>query len=208
MPKISNLDQDAKALAFDTFLRVMREVYAADSEAIRALLAVKVDCGEALQNHPQCVTENGQLSGLGLINGICHALTGRRIAAMYATDLSQLLCGFCAYTPEDATWELQFPDRSGFFIVDQLDRPCELNIAERGEDGLFRYIHPVRRDMQPMSPAHPTPVEDFGVQMLITGHRFSGCVRGESRAAYSDGRPRRWQGASNFSFEMISDSSS
>jgi hypothetical protein len=40
-----------------------------------------------------------------------------------------------------------------------------------------------------------TPLEDFGMQITIEGAAFKLTQIGESKAQYSDGKTRRWQGA-------------
>lgn len=39
----------------------------------------------------------------------------------------------------------------------------------------------------------PTPLETFGVRLVFAGDRYQCIPIGPSRAAYEDGKPRRWQ---------------
>lgn len=87
---------------FDTFLRVLNEAAKADPEAIRQLIDMRILCNETLANHPTIqvaanLTESADLKVglLGVLNGVCEATTGRRIAASYAQDGK--LIGFIAY---------------------------------------------------------------------------------------------------------------
>ena len=95
------------------------------------------------------------------------------------------------------------PPYSGFFIVNDFDRPDEERIAGKGVDGKFYYIHPVLRMVTAywgMTPENPTPLELFGISIAVIGGEFRGCYNNESTATYPDGSPRRWQGQSLFSF--------
>jgi hypothetical protein len=92
---------------------------------------------------------------------------------------------------------------SGFFIVNCCDRPAENNIAELRKDGYLYYVHPTLRNEKvywAMNPDNPTPLEDFGIRVIIEGGELRGKLVDPSRATYLDGRVRRWQGASSFSF--------
>lgn len=93
---------------------------------------------------------------------------------------------------------------SGFFIVNRYDRPSEEHIAERRANGYLYYVHPTLRDDKrywAMNPDDPTPLEDFGIRILIEGGELHGKLVDPSRATYLDGRQRRWQGAKEFSFD-------
>jgi hypothetical protein len=94
---------------------------------------------------------------------------------------------------------------SGFFIVNDFDRPDEERIAGKGPDGKFYYIHPSLRDVKlyhGMTPTNPTPLEDFGIRWMVDAGKFVGMLIDECRAAYRDGRPRKWQGVERFSFSI------
>lgn len=94
---------------------------------------------------------------------------------------------------------------SGFFIVNDFDRPDEERIAGKGKDGKFYYIHPSLRDIKlyhGMRPNNPTPLEDFGIRWMVDAGKFVGMLIDECRATYQDGKPRKWQGAEQFSFSI------
>ena len=93
---------------------------------------------------------------------------------------------------------------SGFFIVNRYDRPSEDHIAERRANGYLYYVHPSLRNEKrywAMNPDDPTPLEDFGIRILIEGSELRGELVDPSRATYIDGRARRWQGSDEFSFD-------
>lgn len=94
---------------------------------------------------------------------------------------------------------------SGFFIVNDHDRPSEHHLAERRADGKFYYVHPDLWDVKAfhgMTPTSPTPVKEFGITVEIRHGLLRGDNEFDSRATYRDGRPRRWQGARRFSFSF------
>ncbi len=71
---------------------------------------------------------------------------------------------------------LDAADCSGFFIVNDFDRPDEERIAGKGKDGKFYYIHPSLRDVKlyhDMTPTNPTPLEDFGIRWMVDGFRLA-----------------------------------
>lgn len=87
---------------FDTFLRVLNEAYQADPQAIHALICGRVPCNTKLANHPTVQVSDNPVAGegyvvglLGIINGVCEPLTGRRIAAQFSEDHKML--GFQEY---------------------------------------------------------------------------------------------------------------
>jgi hypothetical protein len=92
---------------FDSFLRVLNEACKADSRAVMELLNKGVSCNEVLANHPtiqvRYVDDAGvgfSLRPIGLINGICEALTGRKVAASIVDTFSgDALLGFVEYNP-------------------------------------------------------------------------------------------------------------
>jgi hypothetical protein len=97
---------------------------------------------------------------------------------------------------------------SGFFIVNRYDRPSEDHIAERRKDGYLYYVHPKLRNEKrywAMNPDDPTPLEDFGIRILIEGGDLHGKLVDPSRATYLDGRARKWQGGAEFSFDYPND---
>ena len=96
---------------------------------------------------------------------------------------------------------------SGFFIVNDHDRPWEASLAERREDGKFYYVHPTLRDdkrYHGITPEKPTPVESFGLMVDVKAGALIGLMDDTASvvATYRDGRPRRWQGSRVFSFDF------
>ena len=91
------------------------------------------------------------------------------------------------------------------FIVNDFDRPDERHIAEQRPDGKFYYVHPDLRDIKDywgMTPDRPTPLEDFGIRTISRLGVLTGALTDRSIATYRDGRPRKWQGSSPFSFPL------
>ena len=98
--------------------------------------------------------------------------------------------------------------KSQFFIVSDYDAPNSHTIAERRADGKFYYIHPTlanEKEYHGMTPSNPTPLEDFGIRWLIEDGQFKGALLDVSRAKYSDGKARKWQGMKKFSFSLASE---
>jgi hypothetical protein len=101
---------------FSTFLRVLNEAHEADPYALHNLASGRYVCNQTLADHPFIqVTAVSNADGndeqyvvglLGIINGICEPLTGRRIAAKFSEpdsgQKSQLL-GFVEYKPTSPT---------------------------------------------------------------------------------------------------------
>lgn len=70
---------------FETILRVLNEACAADRDAMLRLIETRVACNDALADHPTIQVANDPegkpiVGVLGLINGLCEPLTGRRVA--------------------------------------------------------------------------------------------------------------------------------
>lgn len=95
-----------------------------------------------------------------------------------------------------------------FFIVNETDRPCELLIAERRDDGKLYYINPILRkdkDFHGMPFREATPLENFGIEFEIENNdTFKGQLKNFSIATYEDGSSREWQGNESFSFDYKS----
>jgi hypothetical protein len=102
---------------------------------------------------------------------------------------------------------------SDFYIVNAFDRPCERLIARKVTDQetgyeLLEYLHPDLRNHGRMAfdETEAVPVEDFGVEVeLVKNPKGDWLLIGTpnmkaSKATYSDGRPRRWQG--NYAFAI------
>ena len=95
------------------FLRILNEAYAADPAAMHALIVNRVPCNQPLADHPTVQVEtNAVASGesfavgmLGVINGICEAATGKRVAVMFseqdATTKRSKIVGFTEYSPNN-----------------------------------------------------------------------------------------------------------
>lgn len=74
------------------FLRVLNEAYEADPAALHALVCNRVPCNRLLAEHATVQVETNivatgesfSVGMLGVINGICEATTGKRIAAMFS----------------------------------------------------------------------------------------------------------------------------
>lgn len=98
---------------------------------------------------------------------------------------------------------------SGFYIVNCFDRPEERLLAEKRSDGKFYYIHPDMRDDKQywgMNPDNPTAVEAFGLMVDVKAGVLVGASDGSLvSAVYEDGRPRKWQGSTFFSFYVKSE---
>lgn len=77
---------------FEVFLRILNEAYAADPAAIHSLICNRVPCNFTLAEHPTvevCTSPvldglNFTIGILGIINGICVASTGKRIALKFS----------------------------------------------------------------------------------------------------------------------------
>ena len=99
---------------------------------------------------------------------------------------------------------------SGFFVVNTYDRPSEEHIAQKRADGKFYYVHPRLKNVKlywGMTPENPTPIEAFGLRIALMDGMLYGATdpRLPKTAAYSDGRPRKWQGAKSFEFRFQND---
>lgn len=85
----------------DTFLRVLNEANLLDPNAIKALVNNRVPCNEKLAEHKtiqvNCEIGMAQVGLLGIINGICDALVGCRIAVV--TVDPDTIVEFIEFTP-------------------------------------------------------------------------------------------------------------
>lgn len=86
-----------------------------------------------------------------------------------------------------------------FFIVNEFDKPSEQNIAQIS-NGLLFYVEPRlnKLRMDGMLTTESTPLEDFGLELSLENGWLQGIAIRQSEATYRDGKPRRWQGSSNF----------
>jgi hypothetical protein len=96
---------------FGVFVRILNEAYEADPAALHTLICYRVPCNQALADHPTvqvasepfAKTEYFSVGLLGVINGICEPLTGKRVAVKFSepdptTKRSKIL-GFTEYLP-------------------------------------------------------------------------------------------------------------
>jgi hypothetical protein len=93
-------------------------------------------------------------------------------------------------------------DTRRFRIVNTVDRPEPRLIAELRDDGLLYYLHRRIRRYTGLLPQESTPVEDFGIALTIIGNTLYGTRTGVSKATYLDGRPRQWQGDTEFNITL------
>jgi hypothetical protein len=89
-------------LILESVVKTLSEALAADGYALERLFRNRVECNDAMGDHPHIVTgkigQTTTLSTLGLINGIVGALTGHRVAMMVPDD-SDSPIGFTRYMP-------------------------------------------------------------------------------------------------------------
>lgn len=96
-------------------------------------------------------------------------------------------------------------EKPRLFIVNSFDRPDPRHVAEMRADGKLYYIHPELKDEKKfhgMSPDHATPLEDFGIKVEFIGNCLEGSKTEKSKAKYSNGTPREWQGQTKFSIPI------
>lgn len=102
---------------------------------------------------------------------------------------------------------------SGFYIVNQFDRPDERHVAQEIEGKLY-YIHPElagESQYWGMSMEEATPLEAFGLSCFHAATGMGTCKQIEwlrcslerpRSATYPDGKLRHWQGASEFRIDL------
>lgn len=80
----------------------LNAAFAADPEAIEALLLHEVPCNEALEAHPTVQVGgpvgNATVRAMGLLNGAIEPLTGRRIAFQQDEETGRVI-GFQVFEP-------------------------------------------------------------------------------------------------------------
>lgn len=97
-----NPDLLTKEEVFQAFLAILNEAFTADELAMHNLITSRVACtNDNLLDHPEIVVdaEPGKpvkIGAIGLINGICDRLTGRKVA-MRLEDMNYRLVGFQEY---------------------------------------------------------------------------------------------------------------
>lgn len=85
------------------FLRVLNEAYKADEAAVITLIENRVPCNATLADHATIqigMSADGktEVGLLGIINGICEAMTGKRVA-ICINDKTGETTGFIEYEP-------------------------------------------------------------------------------------------------------------
>lgn len=97
-----------------------------------------------------------------------------------------------------------------FFIMNDFDRPDQEHVVERFSGQKAAYIHPRLRNWNDNNGYFQinekcTDIEDFGFSIDIYENPDTGvenkavfCKTRPSVATYYDGRPRHWQGDTNF----------
>lgn len=88
------------------------------------------------------------------------------------------------------------------YIVNNIDRPSADLLAEEIDEKLY-YIHPRLRfneQYRGMDMERSTPAEDFGLTIKWDGRMVFGELTHESCAKYPNGKPRYWQGSTEFRF--------
>jgi len=85
-----------------------------------------------------------------------------------------------------------------YYIVNCVDRPCERLVAIRNDD-MLHYIHPDMLKHSAMGVRlDSTLLEDFGFDITESAEGINFRKSMPSRATYSDGSIRKWQGAMEF----------
>lgn len=93
---------------FKTFLDTLNEAVKADPVAMAALCESRVPCNDVLADHPTiqvCGFDPSVVGVIGIVNGICERLTGKRVAADFDTDNN--LVRFEEYIPKQ---EVDMPE--------------------------------------------------------------------------------------------------
>lgn len=92
------MEKEQSDRIIEKFVDVLNSAYDADPAAIHALLCNRVPCNQELADHPSIVVvENkatpdpGYTVGLlGILNGICGALTGRTVSVTLENDVRRI----------------------------------------------------------------------------------------------------------------------
>lgn len=80
-----------------------------------------------------------------------------------------------------------------YYIVNDIDRPCERLVAVE-LDGKLNYLDRSLRRYDSMGMGKATPMEDFGFTVTEKDSMVTFEMTSHSRATYPDGRIRQWQG--------------
>lgn len=95
------------------FIGVLTSACEADPAAMHALICNRVPCNQTLADHPTipvdvnlvAAGESYAVGMLGVINGICEEVTGKRVAVMFSDppddEGRRKIVGFTQYLPND-----------------------------------------------------------------------------------------------------------
>lgn len=109
-PQLTATDND---VLLDTVISVLNSAYQADPAAIHALICNRVPCNATLADHPTVTVDTNRVAigeesysvGLmGIVNGICESICGRRVAVAFSepdpeTKRSQII-GFVKHASQ------------------------------------------------------------------------------------------------------------
>lgn len=95
---------------------------------------------------------------------------------------------------------------SKYFIINTVDRPYERLITEKKEDGKFYYVSEELADRYAegfIGSDSTTDLETFGFMIEEDEGEIRFRQVKNSEAMYSDGEPRSWQGAREFTIKKV-----
>jgi hypothetical protein len=97
----------------NVFIGVLNSAYDADPAAMNALICNRVPCNQTLADHPTIPVDGNLVAAgesyavgmLGIINGICEEVTGKRVAVMLSDppddEGRSKIVGFTEYSPNN-----------------------------------------------------------------------------------------------------------
>lgn len=88
-------------------------------------------------------------------------------------------------------------------ILNIIERPCMHLVCREMPSGKVIYVNKILRRAYPnikKSSGHAT-LEDFGFTYDVFEQKYK--LTKQSRVKYSDGKPRKWQGKTEFTYEEI-----
>lgn len=94
-----------------------------------------------------------------------------------------------------------------FYIVNDIDKPCPRLVAQVIDlKNNMEYLHPELNHWDKGDQPFPlskfsTNLKDFGLDIVVSGTTAVFKQIRESVATYKDGRPRQWQGDTEFTLE-------
>jgi len=91
-----------------------------------------------------------------------------------------------------------------YFIVNTTDRPHAGCVVQKMKEGFYCYLDRRLKSYDGMNPSRPTPVEDFGFDIIECRNFVLFRKERDSIATYKDGMPREWQGDSIFHLPILS----